>query len=414
MHLRLVDGHLAAFDAAHVEHVVDQRQQVLARDRDPVQVVAHPLGVVRMACRQRREAHDGVHGRADVVAHVVEERGLGVVGVLGGLERLGERLLLLPVLAHDVGHVGVVAAQHLPVLLADVGHAAAAHVDDAALGVPPAVGVLGKPPLQHLGDAALHRGQIFLEHTAVPGVVGLLLGKLLAAHAQKLLHLGVGLHPRGLPVLKDDVPDAISRVGDDLAGFGKGLLTCLKLVVLGLQLLARALLVAHLGARALYVAHQQEDNERRNAQYHRPEKGHVVGDGIPEREGVELVRVAGGHVLYGVVAHHADAAVDELEQALVADLHAKAAVVALVELHRGEVAVGPVAQDVVGTHAVERGAGCLAVEHRLEAVLDGGLEHHLRVGIVGQHEVVLHAVVLVDGKARGGLLAKLAREDQLG
>ena len=82
--LLLLELDAPALDAAHVQHVVDEGEQVVAGGEDLRQVLAHLLGVVRVGRGQRGEADDGVHRRADVVAHAGEERALGFVGALGG------------------------------------------------------------------------------------------------------------------------------------------------------------------------------------------------------------------------------------------------------------------------------------------------------------------------------------------
>ena len=56
----LVEGHLAALDAAHIQNVVHQAQQVIAGQHDLAQAVAHTIGVVQVVQRDGREARDGV------------------------------------------------------------------------------------------------------------------------------------------------------------------------------------------------------------------------------------------------------------------------------------------------------------------------------------------------------------------
>ena len=70
-------GGLAGLDLRHVQHVVDEPQKMLAGGGDLAVVVAHMGGVVGLAVDERGEAQDGVHGRADVVAHGGEERAFG-------------------------------------------------------------------------------------------------------------------------------------------------------------------------------------------------------------------------------------------------------------------------------------------------------------------------------------------------
>ena len=52
--------------------------------------------------RDAVQADDRVHGRADLVAHVGEEGGLGPVCLL----RDGQRVLQRPVLCHGTAHLG--------------------------------------------------------------------------------------------------------------------------------------------------------------------------------------------------------------------------------------------------------------------------------------------------------------------
>lgn len=66
--------------------------QVMARRGDVGEAFAHALGVVGVHARDGREAHDGVHGRAYVVAHGIEEVALGLRCMLGGLECVLEGL----------------------------------------------------------------------------------------------------------------------------------------------------------------------------------------------------------------------------------------------------------------------------------------------------------------------------------
>ena len=86
--------HTPAFDAAHVQNVVDERKKMLARGRNFRQIILHELGLIHMRRRQRREADDGVHGCADIVRHIVEKRRLRAVRAFGGVQRVDEQLTL--------------------------------------------------------------------------------------------------------------------------------------------------------------------------------------------------------------------------------------------------------------------------------------------------------------------------------
>ena len=80
----VLQSQLAGLDLGQVEDVVDDRQQVLARGVD----LGQALGLLRRgagALQQVGQADDGVHRRADLVAHVGQEGALGPVGGLGGV-----------------------------------------------------------------------------------------------------------------------------------------------------------------------------------------------------------------------------------------------------------------------------------------------------------------------------------------
>ena len=67
-------------DHGEIENLVDQREQMVARQRDLRQAVVHFLRMPLVHARELRHADDGVHRRADIVAHAREEVALGVVG----------------------------------------------------------------------------------------------------------------------------------------------------------------------------------------------------------------------------------------------------------------------------------------------------------------------------------------------
>ena len=74
-HIRNEEGllrqvHLARFDLAHVQHLVDQVEEMPAGYGDLLKAVQHPGPVVDVADGDAGHAHDAVHGGADIVAHV--------------------------------------------------------------------------------------------------------------------------------------------------------------------------------------------------------------------------------------------------------------------------------------------------------------------------------------------------------
>ena len=107
-HIRKVDFHLfqmelSAFDAAHIQHIVDEGEQMVAGSKGLGQIILHPLLVVNIADRQCGKADDGVHGGTDVVGHIGKEGALGAVGSLGGGNGIRKRLIHLFV-GCAVGH----------------------------------------------------------------------------------------------------------------------------------------------------------------------------------------------------------------------------------------------------------------------------------------------------------------------
>ena len=74
--------HLSALDAAHLQNVIDERQQMLAGALDLRQIVALRIGG-RLLQSEVRIAQDRVHGRPDVVGHVEKEPALGKASLHG-------------------------------------------------------------------------------------------------------------------------------------------------------------------------------------------------------------------------------------------------------------------------------------------------------------------------------------------
>ena len=77
------DADLSRLDLAHIQHVVDQGQHMLAGGVGLADIAAHFVRQVLLVFHQAGNAQDGVHGRADVVGHVGEELAFGTVGGLG-------------------------------------------------------------------------------------------------------------------------------------------------------------------------------------------------------------------------------------------------------------------------------------------------------------------------------------------
>ena len=82
---------LAGLDLGKVEDVVDELEQRAAAGMDGGQITLC-LGFAHQAGQQFGKAQDGVHGRADFVAHVRQKFRLGAVGRFRRGDRLPEFL----------------------------------------------------------------------------------------------------------------------------------------------------------------------------------------------------------------------------------------------------------------------------------------------------------------------------------
>ena len=99
----------ARFDFGEVQNVIDDSQQVVAAGADggdELQLLFAQRGVQEQACH----AHHCVHRRADFVAHIGQEFGLGLVGRFRGLFGPAQFVLHRPA----VGDVPVKADDQIP------------------------------------------------------------------------------------------------------------------------------------------------------------------------------------------------------------------------------------------------------------------------------------------------------------
>ena len=71
---------LSAFNAAHIQHIVDEGEQMVAGCKGLAKIILHPVCIVNIAERQRGKADDGVHGGADIVGHMGEKLTFGLIG----------------------------------------------------------------------------------------------------------------------------------------------------------------------------------------------------------------------------------------------------------------------------------------------------------------------------------------------
>ena len=86
------DGHAAGVDAGHVQHIIDEAEQMGPGGFDLIEGIRDPFGLIQMHFGQHREAGDGVHRCTDVVGHIAQEDILGGNGILGFLQTVQQDL----------------------------------------------------------------------------------------------------------------------------------------------------------------------------------------------------------------------------------------------------------------------------------------------------------------------------------
>ena len=111
--------HLAGFDTAHVQYVVDERQQEPTQLVGVIKVAQQLVRTVAMGARQLQHAQDAVERRSYLVAHPVEEIGLDL-----GIRRKAFKLLAQ--LGHALPLVGHVVERRQEVGVFQNGHDRAA------------------------------------------------------------------------------------------------------------------------------------------------------------------------------------------------------------------------------------------------------------------------------------------------
>ena len=195
---------------------------------------------------------------------------------------------------------------------------------------------------------------------------------------------------------------------------GKRLLALGKLPVILLKRLPGLLLFKNLLFGSPAVANDQEDNDRDDGKDQRTKQRHMIPQHIGKTVGKKPVIIAVQEILGVFHAENADTAVQQSQQSLVSDLHSKAPRIDVAGLPVGQRVVFPVSQNIVGAQPVHRRAAHFPGNHSGKTFIHGVAESDLRIRIVGPHKIILHAVVLIDGKVLRRLFAEFALVDQLG
>ena len=84
---------------------------MLAGYGDLLQIILHLLRMIHVGSCQCREPYNGIHRRADIMGHVVQESRLGPVRVLRCDQRVRKRLLFFLLCPDDLCYVTVITAQ---------------------------------------------------------------------------------------------------------------------------------------------------------------------------------------------------------------------------------------------------------------------------------------------------------------
>ena len=91
MCLRFFDPHFSAFDLAHIQYIVDQREQMLTGNSNFAEIILNLFLIVDMGSSKRREADNSVHRRTDIMGHIIQEGRFGTVCLLGSCQSLRQR-----------------------------------------------------------------------------------------------------------------------------------------------------------------------------------------------------------------------------------------------------------------------------------------------------------------------------------
>ena len=95
---------LSALNTAHIQYIIDQREQMIAGCEDLAQVIPYSFLIINIAYSQCRKTNNRIHWGPDIVRHVGKKRTLCMVGSLRSTGCLGKCLIHFPVrgtIRHD-------------------------------------------------------------------------------------------------------------------------------------------------------------------------------------------------------------------------------------------------------------------------------------------------------------------------
>ena len=96
---------LTALDAAHIQYIVDQTQQVFAGCEYFTKIVFHLLLIAAVGDRQGCKTDDCIHRRSNIMGHIVQECSLCNVRMLRFSKSLLQNRLLFQLLADNVVYI---------------------------------------------------------------------------------------------------------------------------------------------------------------------------------------------------------------------------------------------------------------------------------------------------------------------
>ena len=112
----LLQGHLPALNSAHIQHIVDEAEQMVAGCHNFFQIALHLVPLVDVGGGQGCKADNGVHGGADIVRHVGQESAFGLVGPVCLHQGVLQQVHPLDLPAGILVHIPK-AQHHLPAVL---------------------------------------------------------------------------------------------------------------------------------------------------------------------------------------------------------------------------------------------------------------------------------------------------------
>ena len=80
--LHLIQLDFAAFDAAHIQNIINQAQEMIAGRQNLGQVILYLVLLLKIGQSQSSKADNRIHRGANVVGHIGQEHTLGLVGRL--------------------------------------------------------------------------------------------------------------------------------------------------------------------------------------------------------------------------------------------------------------------------------------------------------------------------------------------